>query len=326
MDLRLTFACGRYDRTQPLFDGRVKPQGVELEPQFVPPWVLFKRMLDEVPFDVAEFSLCHLAMLTALGDRRFVAIPAFTSRAFRHTAVYVSERSGITTPQQLQGARVGVPDYTITAAVYVRGFLQHDFGVAPESITWFWGGLDGPSQEPIRVPFEQPPGLRLQHVGDDNLERMLVEGDLDALVSAAVPTPFRAGDERVRRLFPDFRAREQDYYLRTGILPIMHAVVLRRDLAERQPDLPRRIFDAFSEAKAMAYADLEYLSALTTALYWLPAYIEEERALLGRDHWPYGVGENRRTLEGLLAYAREQHLLARPVAVEELFWPDLLAT
>jgi 4,5-dihydroxyphthalate decarboxylase len=326
MDLRLTFACGRYDRTQPLFDGRVKPDGVELVPQAVPPWVLFKRMLDETPFDVAEFSLSHLAMLTARGDDRFVAIPAFTSRAFRHSAVYVNARSGITTPEQLRGARVGVPDYTITAAVYVRGFLQHDFGVVPESMVWFWGGLDSPSREPVRVPFDAPEGLQLHHIGDDTLERMLVDGDLDALVSAAVPTPFARGDARVHRLFPDFRAREEDYYRRTGIRPIMHGVVIRRDLATEQPDLARRIYDAFCAAKALAYADLEYLSALTTALLWLPAYVEQERAIFGPDHWPYGVEVNRPTLAAMLEYQREQGMLARPVAVDELFAADLLDT
>ena len=323
MDLRLTLATGRYDRTQPLLDGRIRPEGVTFQPSVLPPWELFKRQLDESPFDVAEFSMAHLAMLGALGDERFTAIPVFTSRAFRHTAVYVNTASGIQTPEDLRGRRVGVPDYTITAAVYVRGFLHHDFGVVPESMVWFWGGLDGPSSEPIRVPFEPPAGLELHHIGDDNLNRMLAEGELDALVSAAVPTPFANGDERVRRLFPDYRAREEDWYRRTRIQPIMHTVVLRRELVEEDPGLARRIYDAFCAAKASAYADLEYLSALTTALFWLPAELEQERALFGPDHWPYGLGVNRPTLQAMLDYQLEQGLLARPVSLDELFVSEL---
>jgi 4,5-dihydroxyphthalate decarboxylase len=325
MTLRLSFACGRYDRTQPLFDGRVSPEGVELVPAVLPPWELFRRQLDDAEFDVAEFSMAHLAMLVSRGDRRFVAVPAFTSRAFRHTGIYLGPGPRIHVPDDLRGVRVGVPDYTITAAVYIRGFLLHDFGLQAESMTWYWGGLEGPSHEPVRIPFDAP-GLRLRHVGDDNLVRMLLEGEIDALVSAAAPTPFTAGDPRVRRLFPDYRQREEDYYRRTGIRPIMHGVVIRRDLADQHPELPRRIYDAFCAAKALAYADLEYLSALTTALVWLPAHLEEERAVFGPDHWPYGVGVNRVTLEAMLQFLDEQHLTARPVTVDELFAADLVST
>jgi 4,5-dihydroxyphthalate decarboxylase len=325
MTLRLSFACGRYDRTLPLLEGRIQPEEAELVPAILPPWELFRRQLDDAEFDVAEFSMAHLAMLVSRGDDRFVAIPAFTSRAFRHTGIYLSSKSQVSKAEDLRGARVGVPDYTITAAVYIRGFLQHDFGVAPEAMDWFWGGLEEPANEPVRIPFEAP-GLRLTHVGGDNLVRMLVDGDLDALVSAAVPTPFTKGDPRVRRLFPDYRAREEDYYRRTGIRPIMHGVILRRTLAEEHPELPRRIYDAFCAAKELAYADLEYLSALTTALVWLPAHLEEERAVFGADHWPYGVGVNRVTLQAMLQYLDEQHLVTRPVTVEELFVEDLLDT
>jgi 4,5-dihydroxyphthalate decarboxylase len=155
---------------------------------------------------------------------------------------------------------------------------------------------------------------------------MLLDGDLDALISAAVPTPFTKGDPRIHRLFPDYRVREEDYYRRTGIRPIMHGVVVRRELVSRLPDLPRRLYDAFCAAKEVAYADLEYLSALTTSLVWLPAHLEEERAVFGPDHWPYGVGVNRVTLEAMLQYLLEQHLVARPVSVDELFVPDLLST
>jgi 4,5-dihydroxyphthalate decarboxylase len=326
MALRLKLACGRYDRTLPLLDGRISPDGVAFDPVVLPPWELFRAQLEEAPFDVAEFSMAHLAMLASRGDERFVGIPAFTSRAFRHSAIYVSQRSGISTPEDLRGGRIGVPDYTITAAVYVRGFLLHDFGIAPESMEWCWGGLETPSHEPVRIPFDLPTGLRLRHVGDDTLSRMLVDGDLDALLSAAVPVPFANGDGRVVRLFPDYRVREEDYFRRTGIRPIMHGVVLRRALAMEHPRLARGIFEAFSAAKAVAYQDLANLSALTTSLVWLPAALDAERSIFGADHWPYGVGANRPTIEAMLEFLGEQGLLTRPVAVDDLFLPDLLDT
>jgi len=254
----------------------------------------------------------------------FVAIPVFPSFIFRHSSIYVNANAGIRAPQDLRGKRVGVPKYHMTAAVWIRGLLEDEYGVAPKDLFWYEGGEGTKIKE---VDIQLPPEIRRQAVpGDRTLGDLLDAGELDAFVGARRPAPFAAGSPRIRRLFPDFRRVERAYYQKTGIFPIMHTVVLRQELAREHPWLPMSLFKAFAEAKALAYQQLNQTVALAYALPWLLAEAEETRTLMGDDPFPYGVARARKTLETLAGYTFRQGLAPRRLAVEEMFAESTLAT
>ncbi|HEY2136533.1 MAG TPA: PhnD/SsuA/transferrin family substrate-binding protein [Xanthobacteraceae bacterium] len=311
--LELTLACGRYDRTQPLIDGRVAPDGVDLT--FIPlrPGETFWRMLNHGEFDVSEMSLSSYTILRSEGDTRFIAIPVFPSRVFRHSALYVRADSGIETPQQLKGRRVGVGDYQMTAAVWVRGFLTHEYGVAPEDVRWVVG-------KPIRA-ITPPVGVRLDPMpADTTLEAMLERGDIDALASVMIPAGL---GKTVRRLFADSRRVEADYYKKTGIFPIMHTLVLKTSLYEQKPWLAVSFYRAFCQARDIALASIYDTDALTVSLPWVIQETEATRDIFGPRIWDYSLEGSRPTLEALVRYLDEQKLSRRRMSVEELFVPNI---
>lgn len=320
----LRLACWDYDRTRPLFDGKVKPEGIDLTMLCLRPRETFDRMLHHKEFDVSELSLASYIALKAGADCPFVAIPVMLSRAFRHSCIFVNTDSGIFRPHDLIGKRVGVPQYGQTAAVYVRGFLQHDYGVHPRDVRWFWRP---PKDSPQRmlIPLSLPVEIQLDVIppGQD-LAEMLEGGDLDALVTPYIPEPFRRGSPRVRRLFPAFKAVELDYYRRTHIFPIMHVVAIRKDIYDKHPWVAGSLYNAFSQAKEQALADLYDSDALRVTLPWLLDEIEENRGLLGNDFWPYGLERNRPTLEAAAQYVVEQGISTRKVKIEELFASETL--
>jgi 4,5-dihydroxyphthalate decarboxylase len=323
--LTLTLACGDYDRTLPLRTGAVRPDGVELKVLSLEPEEMFHRMARRRDFDVAEFSLSTYTVLRGRGEP-LIAIPVFPSFAFRHSAIFVREDAGILEPRDLVGKRVGVPKYHMTAAVWVRGILEDEYGVSPEDLHWFEGG-EGAAVKEVDVTL--PPGLRHELVpGDRTLGHLLASGELDAFIGARRPAGAANTKDRspVRRLFPDFRHVERAYYQRTGIFPIMHTVVLKEELAREHPWLPRALYEAFAEAKRLAYRRLADTAVLPYVLPWLVAEVEETRALMGDDPFPYGVGRNRRTVETLADYSFRQGLAPRRLAVEELFCESLLDT
>jgi 4,5-dihydroxyphthalate decarboxylase len=323
--LTLTLACGDYDRTLPLRTGAVRPDGVELKVLFLEPEEMFYRMARLRDFDVAEFSLSTYTVLRGRGEP-LIAIPVFPSFAFRHSAIFVREGAGIREPRDLVGKRVGVPKYHMTAAVWVRGILEDEYGVSPSDLHWFEGG-EGAAVKEVDVTL--PPGLRHELVpGDRTLGRLLATGELDAFIGARRPAGAASaeGPTPVRRLFPDFRRVERAYYEKTGIFPIMHTVVLKEELAREHPWLPRALYEAFAEAKRLAYRRLADTAVLPYVLPWLVAEVEETRALMGDDPFPYGVRRNRRTVETLAAYSFRQGLAPRRLAVEELFCESLLDT
>jgi 4,5-dihydroxyphthalate decarboxylase len=320
--LHLTLACGDYDRTLALRTGAVQPEGVELTVLTLGPEETFYRMARFREFDASEFSLSTYTILRGRGEP-LVAIPAFPSRMFRHGAIFVRGDAGIREPGDLRGRRVGVPKYHMTAAVWVRGILEDEYGVEPEDLLWAEGGEGARVKE---VDVDLPPGIRHTAVpGDRSLGDMLAAGELDAFVGARRPAAF-GGAGRVRRLFPDFRHVERAYYEKTGIFPIMHTVVLRDELVRQHPWLPRSLYDAFVEAKRLAYQRLEFTAALPYALPWLVAEAEETRALMGDDPFAYGVARNRTTLETLAGYTHRQGLVPRRLTVEEMFSESTLAT
>ena len=321
--LRLTLACGDYDRTRPLKDGLVRPDGVELEVLFLSPEETFHRMGRFREFDVSEFSLSTYTILRSRGED-LVAIPVFPSRVFRHSSIYVRADAGIRTPGDLRGKRVGVPKYHMTAAVWIRGLLEDEYGVAPKDILWFEGGEGARVKE---VDVELPAAVRRQPVpGDRTLGAMVEAGELDAFVGARVPAAFRSRSSRLRRLFPNYREVEQAYYRKTGIFPIMHTVVLREELVARHPWLPKSLYEAFQAAKRIAYERLDEAAALAYALPWLVAEAEETRALMGDDPFAYGIRLNRTLLETFLGYSVAQGLATRRLAIEEMFCAATLDT
>lgn len=311
--LKLTLACGRYDRTQPLIDGRVEPEGVDLT--FLPlrPGETFWRMLNHGEFDVSEMSLSSYTILRSEGDTRFIAIPIFPSRVFRHSAIYLRADSKIEQPQELKGKRIGVGDYQMTAAVWVRGMLTHEYGVQPSDVTWVIG-------RPIRT-IKPPDGIWLEFMPPETtLEAMLERGEIDALASVMIP---RALGTTVRRLFRDPRKVESDYFQKTRIFPIMHTLVLKTRLYEENPWLAVSFYRAFCRARDVAYQSMYDTDALTVSLPWVIEEMETARRIFGLQIWDYSIEGSRPTLEALLTYLDEQRLTRRRMSVEELFVPNI---
>lgn len=311
--LQLTLACGRYDRTQALIDGRVEPEGVELTYLPLRPGETFWRMLNHGEFDASEMSLSSYTILRSEGDARFIAIPVFPSRVFRHSALYVRCDATIDTPEDLKGKRVGVGDYQMTAAVWVRGLLTHEYGVKPEDVAWVAG-------KPIRS-ITLPQGVQMEILrAGTTLEAMLERGEIDALISVMIPGGF---GKTVRRLFRDWRKVEVAYYRKTGIFPIMHTLVLKTDLYKEKPWLAASLYRAFCRARDIAYRSMYDTDALTVSLPWIIDEVEEARSLFGPQIWDYSVEGSLPTLNALLAYLDEQKLTKRRMSVDELFAPNI---
>jgi 4,5-dihydroxyphthalate decarboxylase len=322
----LTYAgLSYFDRTVALQTGECRPKGVALnfiEVDSVGEF--FYRQARFAEFGAAEFSLSTHITLISQGDERFVGIPVFPSRTFRHSQVYVRTDADIDEPSDLAGRRIGILEYQMTAALWIRAFLQHDYGVTPDQLKWFTGGLRTPMFQE-RVDRDPPRGVSLERIpAGETLEGMLDRGELDGLVSAFPPSSFSGGGSRIRRLFPDFRAVEADYYRRTGFFPVMHTVVLRRDVYEERRWLARALLDAFNEAKERGLRRLRYTGSLAVVLPWLAAELEEVDGLFDGDPYPYGFARNREILEAATQYSYEQGLSDRKVDPAELFAPETL--
>ena len=318
--LALTLAIGDYDRTSALQTGAVRPQGVDLNILTLSPEEIFYRMGRFLEFDACEFSLSTYTIRRGRGEP-MIAIPVFPSQMFRHSSIFIGDKAGIREPKDLRGKRVGVPKYHMTAAVWIRGLLEDEYGVAPKDIRWFEGGEGAKVKE---VDVTLPPDVRLEHVPDGkHLGDMVAAGELDAFIGARRPAAYGKG---VSRLFPDFRTAERAYYERTRIFPIMHTVVLKEELVRQYPWLPRSLYDAFTEAKRLAYERLHFTAALLTSLPWQVAEAEETRALMGDDPFAYGIAPNRTTVETLAGYSFRQSLAPRRLTIEEMFVPSMLDT
>lgn len=313
----LVLACGAYDRTAALLDGRVSVEGVDLTTLTMPVEEIFFRTARYAEFDVAEMSLSSYA-LTLDEGRPFVAIPVFPSRAFRHHSVYVNTESGIRDPNDLVGKKVGVPEYQMTAAVWMRGILAEYHGVPVGSVRYRTGGLHSPGRsEKVEV---RPPGVDLAPIPSGRtLSDMLLTGEIDALYTPRTPRPFHDGDPRIRRLWKDPRTAEIEYFRSSGIFPIMHTVVIRRDVYEADRWLARSLLKAFTEAKRIAVSGLSETAALSTSLPFGYAEAESTREIMGDDFWPYGIQANSHVVARLLRYSREQGLISREPRPEELF-------
>lgn len=324
--LPLVLACWDYDRTLALMDGRVQPEGVDLTYLPIGMPESFFRMLRHGEFHASEMSLSFYARTAVREDPPCVAIPVFPSRMFRHSCIYVNAASGIREPQDLVGRRVGCPEYQMTAAVWIKGILADDYGVAVNSVEYHTGGLKDPGR--TEMPMDLPPDIQVVPIGaDKTLSDMLEAGEIDALYSAEMPECFRRGSATVRRLFEDHATVERAYFRRTRIFPIMHTVVLRRDVYEEHSWLAQSLTKAFHAAQRIAYDELGTVTALKCMLPWLTSHVEEARAVMETaDYWPYGLDRNRATLATFLRYSHEQGLTPRRLEPEELFAPETLET
>lgn len=319
--IQLTLACGYYDRTEALRTGEISPRGIELNYLANPVEETFYRMARYREFDVAEMSLSTYLMTLAQGAP-FVAIPVFPSRMFRHSGIYVNADAGITEPQDLAGKVVGTPEWQVTAAVWIRGFLEEEYGLEIASATYRTGGLhDAGRQEKITPNI--PAGVEVLPIPSDRtLSEMLVSGEIDALYTPRTPSPFTEGHPNIKRLFPDYRAAEEDYYARTGIFPIMHVVVIRREVYEKNRWIARELFTAFERAKEASQRRYRDTSALPTLHPWLFDDISKTEAVMGGDFWRYGLDAGDKTLSTFLRYHHEQGLTEKLWTEAEIFAPE----
>ncbi len=317
--LQISLGCCDYDRTHAIFDGRAPIEGCEVLPVALEPEEAFHRAFQSQEFDVSELSLSSHTVLTSRGQNDYVGVPLFVSRVFRHSGIYIRADRGIDRPEALKGKTIGLPEYQITANVWIRGILQDDYGVKPEDVHWRRGGVEDPGRRE-RAPLKLSPGIDLQQVPDDKtLSGMLEAGELDAVFSAKAPSCFTRGAPNIARLFPEYRKAEEDYFRRTRIFPIMHVIGIRKGLAERHPWLAVSIYKAFLRAKELAMAELAQIGHLSASLPWGVSEFQAARALMGDDYWSYGLDANRHVLETFTRYHHEQGLSARRVAPEELF-------
>ncbi|MEK7209899.1 MAG: ABC transporter substrate-binding protein [Candidatus Binatota bacterium] len=321
--LFLTVACGDYDRTKALQDGTVQPEGIRLNYLPLQAEEIFWRMGGHQEFDASEMSLSNQITMVSRGNAPFVAIPVFPSRFFRHSCVFINTESGIKGPQDLKGKKVGAPEYSITAAVWIRGMLQDDYGVKARDMEWLVGGQEETGRKE-RVTLKLPPEIKVSPIAPDKtLNGMLESGEIHALISARAPSSFVKGSPKVRRLFPNYKEVEMDYYKRTKIFPIMHVLVIRRGLYEQHPWVARSLYKAFCEAKERAIKAMHISNTLACTLPWLFAEIDQLKQIFGPDWWPYGIEPNRQLLETLIRYMGEQGLTDKAVKVEELFAPNI---
>lgn len=320
--LHLTVACGDYDRTKALQDGSVQPEGIRLNYLPLQAEEIFWRMGGHREFDASEMSLSNHITLISRGNSPFVAIPIFPSRYFRHSCIFINSDSGIKRPEDFKGKKIGAPEYSITAAVWIRGMLQDEYGVRTHEMQWLVGGQESPGRKE-RVALKLPPEIKVSPIADNKtLNGMLESGELDGLISARAPSCFIKGSPKIRRLFPNYKEVEMDYYKRTKIFPIMHVLVIRRDVYEQHPWVARSLYKAFCEAKDRAIQAMHITNTLACTLPWLFAEIDLLKQIFGSDWWPYGIEPNRHLLETLIRYMGEQGLIDRSLKVEEVFAPN----
>jgi len=319
-DLPLTLGCWDYDRVQPLIDGRVRPDGIDLRFLNMIVEETFFRMARFKEFDASEMSMSSYVVSLFKPDRPFVAIPVFPSRFFRHSCIYVNAEAGIREPKDLIGRRFGCPEYQMTAPVWIRGILSDRYGVPVDGPTYVTGGEETPNRSE-KIALDLPPNFQLERIGpEDTLAAMLAEGRIDAFHTARKPSTYDGVS--VKRLFPDYRTVERAYWQETGIFPIMHVVAIRREVYEANRWIAMNLFKAFREAQGLCYTGLKETAALKGMLPWFNAHVEETLDLMGEDFWPYGVAKNRATLDTFLRYHHEQGLSPRKLEVDEMFAPE----
>lgn len=323
----ISLATWDHDRLMPFHDGRVMVDGVEFDSHVLPTSTLFPLAVQEAKFDVTELSVSSYLLQVARGSSAYTAIPTFPSRAFRHSGFFARRNSGIESITQFSGRRIGVPEYQMTAAVWMRGIMADEFDVDCNSIHWRTGALDtGVRRE--RLPLALPQGMVVESIKEgQTLQEMLLAGEIDGLLAPKPPQAFLDGNRDLVRLIPDFEMAEMAYHRKTGFFPIMHLLAIRKSIADEHPWLPRALFDASIIARDIALMRLRDVwlgNSNRLSLPWLNATMEKTLSVLGDDYWSYGFQANRTELATICRYSLEQHLAPRLVAPEELFHPSVL--
>lgn len=321
--LKLKFACGPYDRMEPLLSGAISPEGIELDTTAIQsPREMFDRAVVDREFDVTEMSTSEHVAMYCQGDSPFVAIPVFPSKVFRHGFITISRQANIKEPKDLAGRRIGLPLYTQTAAIWCRGVLQEDYGVDLSGVTWIEGAVPNPGPHGYGTP---PPLLRPTKIEQNttpySLSELLARGEIDAILGAQLPPSLITHPDEVMRLFENFREVERDYFRRTGIHPIMHLMLIKKERYDSHPWIAKTIYRACCAARDAAWRDLSYSGAQKVMLPWLFAEVTDTLSIFDGDPWPYGVKKNRKTLEALIRHMYDQHMIPFQPTVEELFIP-----
>jgi 4,5-dihydroxyphthalate decarboxylase len=312
--LQLTVALGDYDINRGLIEGTVQPEGIDLVPITLSSPERHWRMMRGLEFDVCELSLASYLMVRDQRSLPIIAVPVFPHRRFRHSYIFVNTDAGIRRPKDLEGRKVGIRTWQTTAGLWITGILEEHYGVDITKIRWF-------RQDVEDIPFTMPAEFSMTQLGpDQNLNTKLVEGEVDALIFPEMPTAFKQGNQRVRRLFEDAKAEEQRFYRATGLFPLMHTVVIKEELLERCPWVARSLLKAFRASKELAWQRME--DPRTVSLAWLRELIEEQREILGRDPWPYDLPSNRKAIETMIRYSHRLGMIQRPMPPEELFFPQ----
>jgi 4,5-dihydroxyphthalate decarboxylase len=322
--LPLTIATGDYDRTRAIADGRVGIDSCSVRHFSVSAEELFIRAFGHAEFDVAELSFSTYLMMHGTGTSPYIAIPAFILRMFRHGAIYVHPESGINRPEDLAGRTVGLPEYQVTATVWVRGLLQHQYGVHPRAIAWRTGGVEHAGRTE-KATFQAPNQVDVSAIpANETLSEWLVDRKIDALIAPREPRLYVERHPSIKRLFDDTRSVEKAYYAETGIFPTMHVVGIRRELVEKHPWLAVNVYKAFLEARQTGMRELADETMLRTMLPWIVDARADAVRHMGENFWPYGVDDNKRTLDAFLQYHQEQGLSEKRWSYDEIFVPSTL--
>jgi 4,5-dihydroxyphthalate decarboxylase len=320
--LKVTLGCTQTDRSAPILDGRMQIEGCDVVPMPGQPQDIFRRVLEEQAFDIAEMSMSTHIVQSARGATDYVGIPVFLSRAFRHSSVYIRSDRGINRPEDLAGKIVGIEQYQQTVGLWVRGILADQHGVRTQDVRWRNGGLEQPGGGE-RLAINLPDGIELQAIPKDKtLNGLLVEGELDAVIATRPPSSFVANNPNVARLFPEYRRSETDYFKMSRCFPIMHGVLIRRSLVDENPWLPAEVFKTFVKAKAHALNELTMMNIARVSLAWVADDAADTRAVLGDQMWAYGLKESRHELEAMLRYSFNDGLIPRAIEPEALFHPS----
>lgn len=322
--LKLNFACGPYDRMEAMHYNRIEVEGIDINyMEIQAPREIFDRMVGSREFDMSELSLSEHVVWSSKGDSPFVALPVFPSKAFRHGFITINKNSGIKEPKDLAGKRIGVPLYTITAAIWIRGDLQNVYGVDLSKVQWVQGAVEkaGTHGKPPAVPDLLEPVDIVQNTSDKSLSDMLRDGEIDAIIGSRLPDSIRTDPDKVGRLFPDSRNEEKRYYKDTGIHPIMHTVAIKREMYEENRWIASSLFKAFLESRKWAIDKMYFSAAQRYMLPWLYDDLHEVDEIFGDKLWAYGVEENRATLEAFVKYMKQQGFIKDEMPVDDLFLP-----
>lgn len=317
--LNLSFACWDYDRIYPLVDGSVKVDGIDLNWLNMPVEETFFRMMRHQEFDVSELSLSSYLISLDRGQQDFTAIPVFMSRMFRHSGIFINKNSGINSPEDLRGKRIGIPEYQLTACVWIRGILSQEYGVDPTDVKWFTGGQESPGRIE-KIKLDLSPDIKIYPIEEhQTLNEMLENGELDAFIGPRAPSSFLNGSPNIERLFSNYVEEEKEFYKKTEIYPIMHVVAIKNSILEKNPWVAQNLYKAFVEAKQRVYEGYRQTAALKVTLPWLIPQLEETKNILGEDFWPYGLEKNRKTLEAMINFSYQDGLIKNKLKVEDLF-------